>query len=81
MNYTQGQVLEHVGLQEEAYFRYFSYPDYVTKDSGLVQIKRYADIHECADLLERIASITSKTKEVKDELYIMLTRDFHYFNS
>lgn len=81
MNYTQGQVLEHVGLQEEAYFRYFSYPDFVTKDSGLVQIKRYADLHECADLLERIAAITSKTKEVKEELYIMLTRDFQYFSS
>ena len=81
MNYTQGQVLEHVGLQEEAYFRYFSYPDFVTKDSGLVQIKRYADLHECADLLERIAAITSKTKEVKEELYTMLTRDFNYFSS
>lgn len=81
MTYTQGQVVENVGLQDEAYFSYFSYPDFVTKDSGLVQIKRYADLHECADLLERIAAITSKTKEVKEELYTMLTRDFQYFNS
>ena len=79
LNYTKGQVLENVGLHNEAYFKYFDYPDFVTKDSGLVQIKKYADINESKDLLERIAIIQEKTKKVKEEIYRMLVEDFKYF--
>lgn len=79
LNYTKGQILENVGLHEEAYFKYFDYPDFVTKDSGLIQIKKYADINDCADLLEKIGAITSKTKFVKEEIYRMLLEDFNYF--
>jgi hypothetical protein len=46
------------------YFKYFDYPDFVTKDSGLIQIKKYADANECADLLEKIIEISEKTKEI-----------------
>ncbi len=80
LNYTKGQVLENVGLENEAYFKYFDYPDFVTKDSGLVQIKKYADINECADLLEKIALIQEKTKRVKEVIYNMLIEDFKYFD-
>ncbi len=80
LNYTKGQILENVGLHEEAYFKYFDYPDFVTKDSGLIQIKKYADLNDCADLLEKITSITEKTKLVKEEIYRMLTEDFKYFD-
>lgn len=79
LNYTKGQVLENVGLHNEAYFKYFDYPDFVTKDSGLVQIKKYADINESKDLLKRIAIIQEKTKKVKEEIYRMLVEDFKYF--
>lgn len=79
LNYTKGQILENVGLHEEAYFKYFDYPDFVTKDSGLIQIKKYADLNDCADLLEKITSIIEKTKLVKEEIYRMLTEDFKYF--
>lgn len=79
LNYTKGQILENVGLHEEAYFKYFDYPDFVTKESGLIQIKKYADINDCADLLEKIGAITSKTKFVKEEIYRMLLEDFNYF--
>lgn len=79
LNYTKGQILENVGLHEEAYFKYFDYPDFVTKDSGLIQIKKYADVNDCADLLEKLASITEKTKLVKEEIYRMLIKDFKYF--
>ena len=79
LNYTKGQILENVGLHGEAYFKYFDYPDFVTKDSGLIQIKKYADVNGCVDLLEKITSITEKTKLVKEEIYRMLTEDFNYF--
>ncbi|WP_395043935.1 hypothetical protein [Flavobacterium sp.] len=80
LNYTKGQTLESVGLHEEAYFKYFDYPDFVTKDSGLIQIKKYADINECSDLLEKITTIQEKTKKVKEEIYRMLIEDFKYFD-
>lgn len=31
-----------MGLEDEAYFRYFSYPDFLTRHSGLVQLRKYA---------------------------------------
>jgi hypothetical protein len=80
LKYTKGQILENVGLHEEAYFKYFDYPDFVTKDSGLIQIKKYADINECGDLLEKITVITEKTKKLKEEIYRMLVEDFKYFD-
>ncbi len=79
-NFTKGQILQNVGLQNEAYFKYFDYPDFVTKNSGLVQIKKYAEVNECADLLEKIAFIQTITKKVKNEIYEMLVDDFRYFN-
>jgi hypothetical protein len=79
LNYTKGQILENVGLHEEAYFKYFDYSDFVTKDSGLIQLKKYAEVNECADLLEKIGAITSKTKHVKEEIFRMLVEDFNYF--
>lgn len=79
LNYTKGGTLENVGLHEEAYFKYFDYPDFVNKDSGLIQIKKYADVNDCSDLLEKITSITEKTKLIKEEIYRMLIEDFKYF--
>lgn len=79
LHYTKGGILENVGLHEEAYFKYFEYPDFVTKDSGIIQIKKYALLNDCADLLEKITVITSKTKLVKEAIYRMLIEDFKYF--
>jgi len=79
VNYCKGQVMEFVGLQNEAYFRYFSYPDFLTPYSGLIQIKKYAQIHGDGELLSRFNTISSLTKGVKDEIYRMLVEDFKYF--
>lgn len=79
LTYTKGQILENAGLHDEAYFKYFDYPDFVTKDSGLVQIKKYAEKNGCSDLLEKIAVITEQTKKVKEAIYTMLVGDFNYF--
>jgi hypothetical protein len=79
MNYTKGQILENVGLQDEPYFKYFDYPDFVTKNSGLIQIKKYAEVNQCVDLIEKMTNILTLTKNVRDAIYTMLVDDFKYF--
>ncbi len=39
LNYCKGQILENIELHNESYFKYFSYPDFLTPHSGLIQIK------------------------------------------
>lgn len=80
LNYTKGQTLEHVGLHEEAYFKFFDYPDFVNKDSGLVQLKKFAEKNNATDLLSTLAEITEKTKAVKEAIFTMLTEEFKYFD-
>lgn len=77
--YCKGQVLEHVGLDKEAYFKYFSYADFVTKDSGLIQIKKYAELHVCEDLQGLLEEISHHTKAVRKELHHLLVDEFKYF--
>ncbi len=79
LNYCKGGVLENIGLHNEPYFKYFDYADFVNKDSGLIQIKKYAEVNACIDLIEKITEITTQTKIVKDAIYNMLTVDFKYF--
>ncbi len=78
-NYCKGQVLENVGLHNESYFKYFSYPDFLTPYSGLIQIKKYAEIEGAADLLSRFDKVSALTKKVKEELWTLLVVEFKYF--
>jgi hypothetical protein len=78
-NYCQGQFLFHTGLQDEPYFRYFNYPDFLTPYSGLIQIRKYAEIHNLDDLHEHFAQISALTKKVREELYRMLVEEARYF--
>jgi len=80
MNYCKGQCIYNIGLKQEAYFRYFNYPDFLTKDSGLVQIRKYAEINKKVDLVSMIENIKKTTSEVKNEIYRLLTKDFNYFS-
>ena len=77
--YCKGQTIEHVGLKQEAYFKYFSYPDFVTPNSGLIQIKKYAEVNSCTDLLNKFTDIQKLTSEVKKQLYKLLVDEFGYF--
>ncbi|MFN3998282.1 hypothetical protein [Algoriphagus sp.] len=77
--YCKGGILEHVGLHDEPYFKYFDYPDFLTKNSGLIQIKKYAMIHNSADLGELFQEISTLTKLVKSEIYRLLVDEFNYF--
>jgi hypothetical protein len=78
-NYTKGQFQYSVGLQDEPYFKFFDYKDFVTPNSGLVQIRKYAETHNSADLLKLFEKIFAKTKEVREEIHRLLVDDFAYF--
>ncbi len=80
MEYCKGQTKENVGLQDEAYFKYFSYLDFVTPNSGLIQIKKFAEVNECVDLLNQLSIIQKLTVAVKKELYRLLVKEFKYFS-
>lgn len=78
-NYCKGRVLTDVGLKDEPYFKYFDYPDFLTQNSGLIQLKRYADINNDIELMQRLNTISSQSKDVKEKIYQMLIEDFKYF--
>ncbi len=77
--YCKGQTIKYDGLQSESYFKYFSYAAFLTPNSGLIQIKKYAEKENKADLMDLFAQITTRTKKVKEEIYRMLVEDFKYF--
>lgn len=79
LKYCKGQVLKSVGFQDEAYFKYFDYKDFLTPHSGLIQIKKYAELHYKEDLLLQFEKISTKTKEVREEIYHLLVEEFKYF--
>jgi hypothetical protein len=79
MNYCKGQFLYNVGLKDEPYFRYFDYADFLTPYSGLIQIRKYAEHENAADLLDLFEEIKLLTKQVKQEIYRLLVTEFGYF--
>ena len=66
-------------LQDEPYFKYFYYKAFVTPYSGLIQIRKYAEIQNATELLEQFEKISAKTKEVREEIYRLLVGVFGYF--
>jgi len=79
INNCKGQCLTDVGLKDEPYFKYFSYPDFLTPQSGLIQIRKYAEQEQPVDLLGIFSQISKATKIVKAELYRLLEDGFKYF--
>jgi hypothetical protein len=79
MNYCKGQWLHSVGLHNEPYFKFFSYADFLTPHSGLIQIKKYAENEGKSDLLEIFREISILTKKVREDIYVLLTEEFNYF--
>lgn len=78
--YCKGQWLKNIGLQNEPYFKYFDYPDFLTPHSGLIQIRKYAENGGIADLLEKFDEISTLTKKVKEEIHRLLVDEFKYFD-
>jgi hypothetical protein len=79
MQYCKGQWLYNVGLQNEPYFKYFDYADFLTPYSGLIQIRRYAEQEGLSDLQELFRQISELTKKAKQEIYRLLVEEFGYF--
>ena len=79
LNYCHGQYLRNVGLKDEPYFRHFAYDDYLTRWSGLIQIKKYAENESLKDIHDLFAEIQDLTKKVREELYRLLVAEFRYF--
>lgn len=79
LNYCKGQTLKNVGLQDEPYFKYFDYSDFVTPYSGLVQIRKYSEVNGASDLMPYLQNITDLSRLVKDEIYRLLMEEFEYF--
>lgn len=78
--YCKGQKKEHVGLQNEPYFKYFDYADFLTPHSGLIQIEKHAQQEGLADMNGLFEEVKELTKIVKGEIYRLLTEEFKYFN-
>ena len=80
LKYCKGQFLTNVGLQDESYFKYFDYADFLTPYSGLIQIKKYAEQENLEDMQQLFAEVTDLSKKVKDEIYRLLVVEFKYFD-
>ncbi|MDP8205704.1 MAG: hypothetical protein P9L92_03490 [Candidatus Electryonea clarkiae] len=78
--YCKAQFLFKVGLKEEPYFKYFNYPDFLTPFSGLIQIRKYAEVNCKSDLSEHFERISRCTREVRKEIYSILIDNFKYFS-
>lgn len=72
--HCQGRFMYYVGLQNETYFKHFSQPDFLTPRSGLIQIRRFAELHNKTDLLSLLRAITLRTKAVREELQQFLDK-------
>ncbi len=77
--YCKGQNLYHVGLENEPYFQYFAYADFLTPHSGLVQIRKYAENQSLSNLLDRFNEINALSQSLLEEIYQILVEDFAYF--
>jgi hypothetical protein len=76
--HCQGRFIFYNGLQNETYFKYFSQPDYLTPRAGLIQIKRYAELHAKSDLLDLLRVVSLRTKKVREKLQEFL-QEIGYF--
>ena len=77
--YCKGQTIKAHELRDEPYFKYFDYTPFLTPHSGLIQIRKYAELKSCDDLNDLFGKISEKSKEVKEEIYRLLVEEFKYF--
>jgi len=78
-NFTKGKTKYDECLKDMACFKYFNYEPFLTQFSGLVQIKKYAIKYANIELLQQFERIEKIKKEIKDKIFLLLTKDFKYF--
>jgi hypothetical protein len=79
IHYCKGEYVYDVGLQDEPYFKYFDYSSFLTPYSGLIQIRKYAELNALEDINILFTEISEITKKVKEEIYRLLIVEFKYF--
>lgn len=79
-----GQTLTEVGLKDEAYFRFFEAPDFLTPRAGLVQIRTYATRNTGAawypELQSRLTKLAELREAIKGRIHQLLMGELGYFN-
>lgn len=71
-------LLKYAVLKSAPSFKYFDYPDFLTPYSGIIHIRKYAEIHQATDLVECFEEISRNVKRVKAELYRVLVEEGGY---
>jgi hypothetical protein len=79
IKYCKGDYIYQVGLEDEPYFKYFDYASFLTPYSGLIQIRKYAELNALNDINILFTEISELTKKVKEEIYRLLIEEFKYF--
>lgn len=78
------QMMTDVGLKDEAYFKYFDAPDFLTPRAGLVQIRAYAQRNPGAawypELQSRLTRLADLREAVKAEIHRLLVGELAYFS-
>ena len=78
-----GQTLVDIGLKDEAYFRFFTAPDFLTPRAGLVQIRTYAARNTGAtwypELQSRLTKLADLRESIKERIYNILVKELTYF--
>jgi len=77
--YCRQSPFMNVGLKDEPYFKYFQYADFLTANSGLIQIHKFAEVNDKVDLLQQLEDISGYARKVRDEIYRLLIEDLRYF--
>jgi len=61
------------------YLLSFAFEDFLTPQSGLIQIRKYAELENNSNLLDTFKEFSLKKKLVKEKMYRLLVRKFGYF--
>ena len=77
--YCKRGSIRNTGLKDEPYFRYFKYVDFLTPTSGLIQIRKFAEVTNKVDLLQQFENVSGHTKKVREDIHRLLIEDFGYF--
>lgn len=75
-----GKTISNIGLKEEPYFKYFDYEDFITPNSGLIQLKTYATINGDSVLENMLIKLSKLSIEIKYKIKETLVNEYKYFD-
>lgn len=75
----EGKVIEDVGLSEEPYFKYFNYKDFLTPNSGLIQLRKYSRVSADTELFGLLEELDRLGSAIKSLIAEIIVRRHGYF--